>query len=236
VLNMLSQYAGYRNWDDFRFKIQGQITHPEKEKSTIRIYLLVPLLFLIVLVIVYIIKFVHLQNYQFTFFDADTKEAIHSSNIRVDLLLDNESPVSYMSDNEGRVKIKTRQRKISMVIKAPYYVPDTVTRILKKFIQAEQIGLNADSYALMIHYFSQTDVNGWERRREQLNRMISDDAMIYQMPDNNGVTAMELYNKGEFIDKLTMPSSNLKQIDILDCRYLHGQIAILRFRIKTGSR
>jgi hypothetical protein len=123
-----------------------------------------------------------------------------------------------------------------MVVKTPYYITDTITRLLKKFNHAEQVSLNADSYALMIHYFSQTDVNAWQRRREQLSKMISDDAMIYQMPDMDGFPGMELYNKQEFIDKLTMPASSLKNIDVVDCRYSKGQIAILRFRTRTDER
>jgi hypothetical protein len=65
--------------------------------------------------------------------------------------------------------------------------------------------------------------------------MIRDDAMIYQIPDKRGASGMELFNKQEFIDKLTMPSSSLKQIDVLDCRYKKGQIALLRFRIKSEN-
>ena len=46
-----------------------------------------------------------------------------------------------------------------------------------------QISLNADYYALMISYFSLSDVNCWEKRREQLDHIISDDIIIYQLPE-----------------------------------------------------
>ena len=95
----------------------------------------------------------------------------------------------------------------------------------------EQINLNADYYALMISYFSQSDVKSWEKRREQLASILSDDVIIYQLPEKNISNGIALYNKREFIDKITMPSSGLRKIEILDCRYLDGKISVLRFRI-----
>ncbi len=236
VLNMLSQYAGYSNWNDFRFRNQDLSASGRILKKTNNSLLRMLVIFITVMILIFIlIKIINTQNYRFTFIDADTGDPVLNSNIRAELLLDNESPVSYKSDAEGSIVIRTSQSKIKMIIRAPYYIQDTVTRFLKKFKHEEQISLNADSYALMIHYFSQTDVKAWQRRREQLDKMISEDAMIYQIPDQNGIPGMELYNKQEFIDKLTMPSSSLRQIDILDCRYLEGQIALLRFRIKKDK-
>jgi hypothetical protein len=140
-----------------------------------------------------------------------------------------------MSDKEGGVILRTDQSKIKIVVRAPYYLADTVIRILKKFNRTEQIRLNVDGYALMIHYFSQTDVKTWQRRREQLDKMLNDGAMIYQVPDQKEGTGMEIYNKWEFIDKLTMSASSLRQIEILDSRYDHDEIAILRFKIKMNK-
>jgi hypothetical protein len=78
-------------------------------------------------------------------------------------------------------------------------------------------------------------VNSWEKRREQLAGILSEDAIIYQVPDKSIGNGMALYNKWEFIDKITMPSSGLRQIEIVDCRYINGKISILRFRNKTDK-
>lgn len=233
VLNMLSQYAGYLNWDDFRFKNSVQIPLAEKLKKTNSIFIKIPVLVLTTMILLFILyKIINTQNYRFTFIDADTGEPILNSNIQADLMLKDESPVNYKSDKDGSFVLRTDQSKIKMVVRAPYYLTDTVVRILKKFNRAEQIRLNVDSYALMIHYFSQTNVKAWQKRREQLDMMINDGAMIYQVTDQKEGTGMELYNKWEFIDKLTMPASSLRQIEILDSRYKSGQIVILRFKVK----
>ena len=176
------------------------------------------------------------QNYIFTFIDADTGDPIVNGNIQVDLLLNGESPVNYFCDKQGSFALRTDQSKIKLAVKSPYYYADTVDRMLKKFNHNEQIRLRVDSYALMICYFSQTNVEAWQKRRDQLNKIFSDNAMIYQVPDQKNVTGLELFNKWEFIDKLTMPASSLKQIEIIDSRYENGQIAILRFKVKRTAK
>ena len=235
VLNILSQYAGYKNWDDFRFKNLKQVPLSEKLKSTNRIFIKVPMILVTTMILLFILyKIINTQNYSFTFFDADTGDAIVNSNIQGELLLENESPVSYTSDNGGIIALRTDLSKIKMAIKSPGYLNDTIVRILKKFNRTESVRLNVDPYTLMIQYFSQTNVKAWQKRREKLDSMINDGAMIYQVPDQEEGVGMELYNKQEFIDKLTMPASSLRQIEILDTRYSHGQIVILRFKVNIN--
>jgi len=233
VLNMLSKYCGYSNWDDFRFKNSAPVPLAERLKRSNSIFIWLPLLMLAIMILLFVLyKIVNTQNYRFTFVDADTGDTIRNTQIQVDLFLKDESPVSYTSGKDGILGLRTDQSKIKMAIRSPYYQPDTLERILKKFNRAELIRLHADAYALMIHYFSKTDVKAWQKRREQLDKMFSDAAMIYQVPDQKKGTGMELFNKWEFIDKLTMPASSLKQIEILDSRYDNGQIMLLRFKVK----
>jgi len=88
VLNMLSQYAGYGNWDDFRFKNSAQVPLAERLKKTNSIFIKVPLLLLATMILLFILyKIINTQNYRFTFIDADTREPILNSNIQADLLL-----------------------------------------------------------------------------------------------------------------------------------------------------
>jgi len=234
VLNMLSQYAGYINWQDFRHKKIGILPDIKKSPKPITILLKIPLLLISVMILLFIIiKITNSQNYRFTFIDSDTGEPVLDSEIRAELFLENESPVNYNSDEAGNIVIRTNKNKVKMIVRAPYYLTDTVTRVLSKLKHAEQISLSADYYALIISYFSNSSVNSWEKRREQLDGIFSDDAIIYQFPENRKGSGIALYNKWEFIDKITMPSSGLRQIEILDCRYLNGKIVILRFRIKN---
>ncbi len=234
VLNILSRYAGYNNWQDFRHKKTGKLPLAEKQGKSITNLIRIPLLLVSVMALLFIIiLLINTQNYRFTFIDSDTGGPITEDNIQAELFMENESPMNYTSDAEGRITVRTNKSMIRMVVRAPYYLTDTITRTLRKFNRPEQIRLSPDSYSLMINYFSRSDVSAWEKRREQLEKMFNENATIYQLPDKNGKSGIELYNKQEFIDKLTMPSSGLRQIEVLDCRYQNGQIILLRFRLKT---
>lgn len=237
ALNMLSKYAGYINWDDFRFKNSRNISMVERLKKTNSIFIKIPLLVMLAMILLLVLyKIINTQNYRFTFIDADTGESIVNSNIQIDFLQKDESPVNYKCDKDGSFVLRTNQSRIKMAIRSPYYLEDTVERILKKFNRNEQIRLNADAYALMLRYFSQTNVKAWQKRREQLDRMINEGAIICQVTDQKERSGMELYNKWEFIDKLTMPTSSLQQIEILDSRYENGRIAILRFKVNITKK
>lgn len=236
VLNMLSKYAGYGNWQEFRHIKMGKKPETKKPLKSAGILLKIALLLVSVMAVLFIIiKLINTQNYRFTFIDTDTGEPVIDNNLRAELIIENESPICFMSDENGSITIRTNKNQVSMVVKAPYYLTDTVTRTLRKFQHYERISLNADYHALMINYFSQSDVNSWERRREQLASLLSEDAVIYQFPDQRAGGGMALYNKSEFIDKITMPSSGLRQIEIINCRYIDGKIAVLRFRIKADQ-
>ena len=88
--------------------------------------------------------------------------------------------------------------------------------------------LKTNEYALMIHYFSTDNVSDWKKRREQLDKMFADTALILEV-FNKGTLGMEMYDKWEFIDKISVPSENLRQIEILDTEYYQDQIVIMRF-------
>ncbi len=246
VLNLLSRYAGYADWNDFVYKNGGKAIIPGYQSGN-RYFIIVPVLVLGVLGIFLLInKLISTREYTFCFYDATTKEPIISDNtntnvnanglIEVSVIMENESPVNYLCGTDGCFALKTDRSIIKMVVNSPYYLSDTITRILKKFNQHETIGLHANDYALMLKYFSEMNVENWHQRRQKLDEMFTDDAMICQVMGDKRGTGMELYSKQEFIDKLTMPSHSLKNIEILDTKYIGDRIAVLRFRTRDGSR
>jgi len=64
--------------------------------------------------------------------------------------------------------------------------------------------------------------------------MISSNAQIIQINKGSEI-AMEIYNKAEFIDKLTMPTSSLKNIEIIETKFEEGQIIKMRFIQKESQ-
>lgn len=232
VLNLLSRYAGYQNWDEFRYKNGTSKAKGSTLRKANRVFILIPLLVFAILSLLFVVfKIYSTRDYRFCFYDADTREPIKNSIIEVTLLVPDESPVTFLCGPDGCLELKTDDPSVRFMVKTPYYQYDTIVRTLDPLHREEIIPLRPNNYALMIHYFSRMNVKDWHQRRNQLDRMISDSALIYQVC-NTGTIGMELYSKWEFINKLTMPASSLKHIEILDTKYRHERIVLLRFRQK----
>jgi hypothetical protein len=236
VLNMLSRYAGYANWDDFRFRNRELLPEPAVPRKSNYVFVLIPVIVLITAVILAgIYSLISTREYRFTFIDAETGEPLNGAQVHAELLLDGESPVSYTPDSMACIRIRTDRSLIRLAVSSPYYSTDTVIRSLKKFNRSEQIRMKPDPYALMLRYFSQTDVNAWQQRREKLEALFADDAMICCSSGTKENTGIELLTKQEFIDKLTMPVSGLKNLEVTETKYTDGRINLLRVRIKTKA-
>ncbi|MES2590807.1 MAG: hypothetical protein V4608_02895 [Bacteroidota bacterium] len=249
MLNMLSEYAGYKNWNDFlganNFTLNNDtpssvliqkedIQEVANEKSTKKpktgtkwgkLILLLSVIFILSLIIS---KTLSSDSHSYTccFVDIDGHTPIKNK-IRVTLLMEGESSVYAETNANGCLELQEQKDKIKFVINTPYFHPDTFARILNKEVMEEKIQLKTDDYAIMIHYFSKSNIKDWAKRRLQLNDMIADNAKIFQVYSSND--GMELFNKNEFIDKLTMPLKSLRNVEILDVKYSGIRISELRF-------
>jgi hypothetical protein len=237
MLNILSKYAGYANWDDFIFQNQAAFPNLVKVEQANRYFILVPVTAVIIVIVLFLFfKLFNTREYRFCFIDADTHEPITNGKTEVLLLMAKESPVNYRCGTDGCFRLRTDQSKIKMVVSSQYYRTDTITRILKKLELNETINLHANDYELMIHYFSMMKVDDWEKRKKLLENMIDDAAMIYQVMSDKEARGMALYNKQEFIDMMTVPSGGLRNLEILESRIQKEKIVVLRFRINSRKK
>ncbi len=166
---------------------------------------------------------------QFCFQDADTYELLLNDTLEIEIFQDGESPIVQRIDAKKCFKWDLDQESITFAIHAPYYRSDTITRSLKNQKYHEDIYLKKDDYALMIHLFSTSNFEDWEKRRNQLGQMIADDAIIFQVEKGNANAGVSMLNKEEFIDRLTLPINSLKNIKIIHSMYKDEKIFRLRF-------
>nr|WKN35255.1 hypothetical protein K4G66_23025 [Tunicatimonas sp. TK19036] len=229
ILNLLSQYAGYADWEAYQQK-QSLSAKPVKFTLPIKKYSigLGIVLVLIALVGAYI-QFNQPATYQFCFVNMYTRQPVSGPGITVTVLPDGESPYRVPATEDGCLDIRWREESIRFVVQGAYYQTDTITRRLNKARPTEQVALKTNDYAWLIRIFSQSELDDWQRRREQLDAMFADDARIYQLMEDQAL-GMELYNKQEFINKMTMPLRSLRNIEILSTRYQGDQIQELRFK------
>ncbi|MBX2844242.1 MAG: hypothetical protein KTR26_20920 [Flammeovirgaceae bacterium] len=224
ILNLLSLYCGYKDWGEFKSKYQ-KINRSKKNilpgKSGI-----IVLIFSVVLLAFYF--FPNQKKYEFCFVDEYTQQPIRPSSVEILLIQKNESPLWLNADENSCIIIETKEKEIKFIVRANYYLSDTITRVFKEDYPNEKIKLRTNEYAQMIHFFSHSKVNDWKKRRQQLKEIFAENARIYQVVSINGI-GVELYNKEEFIDKLTMPLKSLRNIEVLETIYTGNQISVLKF-------
>ncbi|TRX52222.1 hypothetical protein FNH22_22655 [Fulvivirga sp. M361] len=226
VLDLLSQYVGYDNWSSYKLS--------KKSKAGVRPFFRKRLAFLLFSGVV-IISLVAVNtslfragSYQFCFVDAYSKKPIPPEKLEVVILHNEESPYKARVSDECCLTLQKSTGSVRFIVRSAYYKTDTITRILNKGQDHEHILLNPDDYALMIRVFSYSDIEDWNSRRLQLEEMMADNARIFQVLYENNVP-MEVYNKEEFINKLTMPIQSLRNIEVLETIYEKDKIVSLRF-------
>lgn len=223
VLNLLSNYVGYSNWQAFKAANRAKHLNTKKKKIRSKLWLL-----FIIPVLIIVFNFKSENTFEFCFLDAVKNEKIVIP-IDITILQDNESPVYYKTDSIGCFKYKTKEDVIKFIVKSPYHKTDTIIRNINS--NSNQIvKIIPDDYALMMHYYTSGNVIDWKKHIKKLNELIDDNAKIYRLFNNT--MNIELYSKEEFIRMITIPTKSLKRTEILDKTVKNGKIVTLKFMVK----
>jgi hypothetical protein len=226
MLDLLSAYVDVENWDSF-IKKQERISQEKftaKKKTFLWIGIFITASF-------GVFFFPRKKECVICFVDSERQALVLNSPIQFYLLNENESPSLVMVDSNACARFSTTEDQIKFIIKSPYYKGDTTIRNLVNIggLFEEEIRLKTDDYALMIHIFSSSKIQDWRRRRMQLDNMIADNAQIYQIFEQDNII-MDLYNKWDFINKLTTPTRSLQNIQVMETQYFNNKIQVMRFK------
>jgi len=225
MLNLLSEYVGYANWNDFKRNNNSVVTTKQKKGSSKKYWILL----LVIPVLVFAgFNWKGENNFHFCLVDEDKNEPI-TSVVDVKILQHKQSPLYLKTDSSGCFSFQTKEKTIRFVVQSPYHKTDTISRHFDHKDRSV-VKLRTDDYALMLQYYSNGNKADWKKRKLQLQQLIADDAQIYQLFSQN--MGIELYTKSEFINKLTIPTSSLRDIKVLDKAYKDGKIVKLKFMVK----
>lgn len=235
MLNLLARYVGAEDWPTFLSSVATD-SKPKESFTTVQTAQWKPPAFLLPLgvlimggMFLLVSFFYKTERYEFCIVDQDDGMPIAAENVEVFLLKEGESPLPLKIDSLACFQVETSEEiLLTLKIQALYYQPIQIQRSSKTAKAQEKIALKKDDYALMIHYFSTNKMKDWKERRAQLDVMLSDEVQIIQVHDKTG-GGMALYNKEEFINKMTMPIKSLKNINILETKYKGKQIIKIRF-------
>lgn len=173
------------------------------------------------------------KKYYYSFIDADRNSKINAE-LQVQILKENESPILYSAKPNEPFVYTTKSKDLTMVVSSPYYRTDTIQRNLETAPEAENIELKPNDYAIMLFYYSKS-ITDLKKKRVSLNYLISDNALIYQVFDNQ-FYGVETMDKQRYINLVTLPSTSLENLEVIDTQTNQaGKIVMIKFKIGTNE-
>ena len=173
------------------------------------------------------------RKYYYSFIDADRNSKINAE-LQVQILKDNESPILYVAKPNEPFVYTTKSKTLTMVVSSPYYRTDTIRRNLESAPESENIELKPNDYAIMLFYYSKS-IKDLKKKRITLNYLINDQALIYQVFDNQ-FYGVETMDKQRYINMVTLPSTSLENLEVIDTQTdKSGKIVMIKFKIGNDA-
>jgi len=220
MLNLLSKYVGEKSWSAFKDK------YSKKSGSISSKKMIWALLVMVVLAALGLFFYQSERTIQLCFVDENANPITES----VQVVFDSKTGKITHQAESSCISFKTKNNELKFVIKAPYYKERIITRSINTSNYKEDIVLETDLYSLMLRHYSNSKSNDWKIRKQKLEKLIADDAIIYQRwyGKDKGV---EIFTKEEFILQLIVPTSLLKNIEVIETQMTKGQINKLGFKV-----
>lgn len=177
------------------------------------------------------------RYFTYCFTDADRNAAIRGE-LEIKVIKKNESPLFYRIKPGECFYYSTKDPELKMEISSTLYENRTIDRKLESAPKEEIIELKPDDYKMALDYFSKKNFTGEDnlnKKREQLNRLISDDATIYQIYDSD-VYGIESLSKQKYITLVTTPTTSLKNLKVIEMKRDKGKIVSIKFKISNDEK
>ncbi len=174
------------------------------------------------------------KEFTYSFIDEDRNSRINAD-LDVRILKENESPIIFTIKPNAQFKYPTKSKKLVMVVSSPYYKTDTIRRNLETAPLNENIVLKPNDNAIMLYYYSKSPKT-LKDKRASLNYLISDQALIYQVFDNE-FYGVETMDKSRYITLVTLPSTSLENLEVIDTKIdKNGKIVMIKFKIASDEK
>jgi len=255
MLNLLCAYIGYKSWYDFKKnnepigeseninfipEIKQEKFPKEIKKHQIKIknisrfikkYLWIGISIILFILIIFLSLYdaIFTRTYTFEFMDADRNWAVQSE-IEIMVIKQGESPLFYRVKPSKKFIYKTKDKSMKMVVKSVFYKTDTVVRNLSSTRTPEVIMLKPNEYNMMLYSYSRS--KDFKNRRTQLERLIRNDAIIYQVFDNKYFN-VEVMSKQRYINFLSLPTTSLENLHVIETKIENGKVVLIKFRIEN---
>ena len=233
MLDILSVYVGKSGWDEFVFTNNVNSNVNSNINSNVNKNLAfgfskkfgIWMLFFGVLSIGFFIwKFASKEEHRIEFQNSFTKDSIAKEEVKAFVV---EDTVEKQIDIQSPMLNIDKATKV--VLKSPFYKPKEITILPNEPIT--RVELNPNDYAMMLKAFMKSDIKDWQTRKEQLNKILSDNLEVMVMLQNN--LGAEYFNKTEFSQKVILPTASIKKLKIVELKQeKDNKISFLRLTIE----
>lgn len=220
MLDILSVYVGKSGWDEFVFN--GNIKENNNNfklgfSNKIGIWVL---FFGVLIAGLFIWKFLSKEEQKLEFQNSFTKDSIEKEEVKAYVVEDTVEKQIDINSSTFNIDKATK-----VVLKSPFYKPKEITILPNEPIA--KVELNPNDYAMMLKAFMKSDIKDWQTRKEQLNKILSDNLEVMVMLQNN--LGAEYFNKQEFSQKVILPTASLKKLKIVELKQENdNKISFLR--------
>jgi len=214
MLDILSVYVGKSGWDEFKFMdkiyFKKDVTLNTSKQNLKKKFGLLLLIFGVFAFVIYFIS----KKYEekppiIKFQNSFTKDSISKEDVKAYVVEDSvEKPIDLKSPTLNL------EKGIKVVIKSPFYKQKEIT--ISSNEPFSRVELNPNDYAMMLKAFMKSDIKDWETRKEQLDKILSDNLEVMVMLQND--LGAEYSNKTEFSQKVVIPSASLKKLKIVELK------------------
>jgi hypothetical protein len=214
MLNILSVYVGKSGWDELKFvdtiDSKKDITRSFSKENLKKKFGLLLLIFVVFAFGIYFIS----KKYDkkpsiIKFQNSYTKDSISNEDVKAFVVEDSvEKPIDLKSESLHL------EKGTKVVIKSPFYKQKEIT--ISPNEPLSRVELNPNDYAMMLKAFMKSDIKDWQTRKEQLNKILSDNLEVMIMLQND--LGAEYFNKTEFSQKVVIPSASLKKLKIVELK------------------
>lgn len=224
MLDILCVYVGKSGWDELKFNNKSNNDNRNSNdnvKSNSKYKFGILLLIVGILIFGFVIwKFTSNNNQKLEFQNSYTKDSIAKEDVKAYVVEDSdEKPIDLKSATLNL------EKGTKVVIKSPFYKQKEI--IVSPNEPLFRVELNPNDYAMMLKAFMKSDIKDWQTRKEQLNKILSDNLEVMVMLQND--LGAEYFNKTEFAQKVVIPSTSLKKLKIVEIRQEKDQkISFLR--------
>lgn len=232
MLDILSRFTGYSGWDEFVFKQNEKkkavaVSAKSFQKKKTGLYVLGGISIGLMLFVFIMLNRTEKSPQSIEIKNEHTDENIPKDEIKVYEIRE-EGKIPLKIEN-NRIEIEPKDKNpVKLIIESPYY--ETKEIEVKSEPKEQEIYVKPDDYALVLKAFMKSDIKDWETRKEQLDKILSENLeVIVHLKNDLGA---EYLNKTEFSQKLIIPTETTKKMKLIELKSDENkQITFIRIKL-----